>query len=123
MTRTLGEVMRQPVHTVAPDMPVCEAAQRMAVARIGCVLVVDPAGELLGVFTERDLLRMFTTRLDPQLTEPVEEHMSRYPLTLDSETSIDAGREFMRQNQIRHLPVLEHGRVVGVVSIRDIQLR
>jgi len=120
MIRKLREVMRQPVLTASPDMPVCEAAQKMAVSRVGCVLVVDPDGKLVGVFTERDLLRMFTTRLDPSLTGPVGEHMSRYPLTVDPEAPIETAREFMRENQIRHLPVVEGDRLVGLVSVRDL---
>jgi CBS domain-containing protein len=120
MTRKLREVMRQPVLTVGPDLPVCECAQKMAVSRVGCVLVMDAQSKLVGVFTERDLLRMFTTRLDPPLGEPVGEHMSRYPLTLDVDAPLDTARDFMRQNQIRHLPVVEGGLLVGLVSVRDL---
>jgi CBS domain-containing protein len=112
--------MRQPVLTVGPEMPVCEAAQKMAVSRVGCVLVVSPGDHLVGVFTERDLLRMFTTRLDPPLADPVGEHMSRYPLTVEADAPVETAREFMRQNQIRHLPVVEHGLLVGLVSVRDL---
>jgi len=118
-TTTLRDVMTQPVHTVPPSWPVCKVAQRLAVARIGCALVVD--GEhLVGVFTERDLLRMFTTRLHPPLDEPVSEHMSCYPLTLEPDATIAAGAQFMRDNMIRHLPLVEQGRLVGVVSVRDL---
>ncbi len=120
MTRKLREVMRQPVLTAGPQMPVREAAQKMAVSRVGCVLVVDADGKLVGVFTERDLLRMFTTRLDPDLTDPVADHMSRYPLTVDPDAPVDSAREFMRDNQIRHLPVVEGDRLVGLVSVRDL---
>lgn len=118
--RTLREVMTQPARTVPAHWPVCKVAQRMAVARHGCVLVVDDAGCLVGVFTERDLVRMFTTRLHPPLDEPVSEHMSLHPLTLDPDVSVDAGREFMRTNMVRHVPLLESGRLVGLVSARDL---
>lgn len=118
-TTTLRQVMTQPARTVPPDWPVCKVAQTLAVSRIGCVLVVDD-GALVGVFTERDLVRMFTTRLHPPLDEPVSEHMSRYPLTLDPDATIAAGARFMRENMIRHLPLVERGRLVGVVSVRDL---
>lgn len=95
----------------------------MAVANVGCVLVVDADDRLVGVFTERDLLRMFTTRLDPPLADPVAEHMSRYPLTMDPDASVDAARIFMKQNMIRHVPLVENGRLVGVVSSRDLPSR
>jgi len=108
---------------VRVDTPVGEAAQRMAVANVGCVLVVDADEHLVGVFSERDLLRMFTTRLDPPLTDPVAEHMSLYPLTMDPDASVEAGRIFMRQNMIRHVPLVEDGRLVGVVSSRDLPQR
>lgn len=118
--RTLRDVMSQPVATAPPEMPVCRVAQRMAIGRIGCILIVDGEARLIGVFTERDLVRMFTTACDPPLDQPVAEHMSLYPLTLEPEVSIDAGRRFMRENMIRHLPLVEHGRLVGLVSLRDL---
>jgi CBS domain-containing protein len=122
-TRTLREVMTQPVMRARMDTPVREAAQRMAIANVGCVLVVDEADHLVGVFTERDLLRMFTTRLDPPLGDSVAEHMSRYPLTMEPDASVEAARVFMRQNMIRHVPLVEDGRLVGVVSSRDLPPR
>lgn len=122
-SRTLREVMTQPVMRARTDTPVCEAAQRMAIANVGCVLVVDADDHLVGVFTERDLLRMFTTRLDPPLADPVAEHMSRYPLTMEPEASVEAARIFMKQNMIRHVPLVENGRLVGVVSSRDLPAR
>ncbi len=118
--RTLRDVMSQPVTTAPPDMSVCRVAQRMAIARIGCILVIDLEGHLVGVFTERDLVRMFTTEVDPPLDDAVAEHMSRYPLTLESEASVDTGRRFMRENMIRHLPLVDRGRLVGLVSLRDL---
>lgn len=122
-TRTLRDLMTQPVMRAQIDTPVCVAAQRMAVANVGCVLIVDSADQLVGVFTERDLLRMFTTRLDPPLTDPVAEHMSRYPLTMEPDASVEAARVFMKQNMIRHVPLVENGRLVGVVSSRDLPSR
>jgi len=112
--------MSQPATTARPDMPVCRVAQRMAIGRIGCILIIDGDARLVGVFTERDLVRMFTTECDPPLEQPVAEHMSLYPLTLEPDVSIDAGRRFMRENMIRHLPLVEHGRLVGLVSLRDL---
>jgi CBS domain-containing protein len=122
-SRTLREVMTQPVMRAHVDTPVREAAQRMAIANAGCVLVVDEGDHLVGVFTERDLLRMFTTRLDPPLTDSVAEHMSRYPLTMDPDASVEAARVFMKQNMIRHVPLVENGCLVGVVTMRDLPNR
>ena len=106
--------------TLPPTTPVCEAAQRMAISRTGCVMVVDADKRLVGMFTERDLLNMFTTRLDPPLTDPVGDHMSLYPLTLDPDVSVAQCRSFMRENMIRHVPIVEHDRLVGIVSMRDL---
>jgi CBS domain-containing protein len=119
-TVTLRDVMTQPVITATPETSVCKAAQQMAIARVGCVLIVDADGLLIGVFTERDLLRMFTTRLDPPLDQPVAEHMSLHPLTLDPDVPVATGRRFMKQNRIGHLPLVESGRLVGLVSVRDL---
>lgn len=117
---TLREIMTRVAITLSPDTPVCEAAQRMAISRTGCVMIVGEAGELVGMFTERDLLNMFTTKLTPPLGEPVRDHMSLYPLTLDPDVSVEQGRLFMQENLIRHVPVVENGRLVGIVSMRDL---
>ena len=117
---TLREVMTRVAITLLPDTPVCEAAQRMAISRTGCVMIVDEGGELVGMFTERDLLNMFTTRLDPPLSEPVRDHMSFYPLTLEPDVSVEQARRFMQENLIRHVPVVDGGRLMGIVSMRDL---
>jgi CBS domain-containing protein len=92
----------------------------MAISRNGCVMIVGEDKQLVGMFTERDLLNMFTTRLDPPLQELVSEHMSLYPLTLEPDVSVEHARSFMRDNMIRHVPVVESGRLVGIVSMRDL---
>lgn len=118
--QTLREVMTRVAITLSPDTPVCEAAQRMAISRTGCVMIVAEDGALVGMFTERDLLNMFTTKLEPPLKEPVRDHMSLYPLILEPDVSVDQGRRFMQENLIRHVPVVENGRLVGIVSMRDL---
>jgi CBS domain-containing protein len=117
---TLREVMTRVAITLSPNTPVCEAAQKMAIARTGCVMIVGEDGNLVGMFTERDLLNMFTTKVDPPLQEPVRDHMSLYPLTLEPDVSVEQGRQFMRDNLIRHVPVVEDDRLVGIVSMRDL---
>ncbi len=117
---TLREVMTRVAITLPATTPVREAAQRMAISRTGCVMVVDEDKRLIGMFTERDVLNMFTTRLDPPLSEPVSEHMSLYPLTLDPDVSVVQCRSFMRENMIRHVPIVENDRLVGIVSMRDL---
>jgi CBS domain-containing protein len=92
----------------------------MAISRTGCVMIVGEDGALVGMFTERDLLNMFTTKLEPPLQEPVRDHMSLYPLTLEPDVSVAQGKRFMQENLIRHVPVVENGRLVGIVSMRDL---
>jgi CBS domain-containing protein len=117
---TVREVMTRVAITLPPTTPIREAAQRMAISRTGCVMVVGEDQRLIGMFTERDLLNMFTTRLDPPLAEPVGDHMSLYPLTLGPDASVAQCRIFMRENMIRHVPIVEHDRLVGIVSMRDL---
>ncbi len=105
---------------VSPETPINEAVHRMGVARIGCVLIaVDD--ELLGIFSERDLLNMFATSATVSLHVPILEHMTKMSLQtigLDAEP-VDA-LCLMVKNNIRHLPVLHENRIVGILGLRDL---
>jgi len=112
---------RKPV-LVAPDTPVIDVVRRMAAAGRGNAIVVDAAGQPLGIFTQRDLV----TRVAPGDTtwreRPVSTLMTREPVTVTEAATFADCLAKMRQHHVRSLPVLaaEHGRPVGVVSIRDL---
>ncbi|MBI1779535.1 MAG: CBS domain-containing protein [Proteobacteria bacterium] len=103
---------------LTPDQSVREAARQMAARRVGAALVCE-GGRLVGIFTERDLLNRVVARdLDPNKTK-LAEVMTRDPATVaPDQRSVDA-LHLMHEGGFRHLPVVERGRVRGIVSLRD----
>ena len=107
------------IHTVPPHATVFEAVQKMVEARIGAVLVVDE-GKLVGIFSERDVLvRVVSLRRDP-LTTPVAHVMTIDPITIDAGTPVEDVLDQHSGKEFRHLPVLDEGHLVGMVSVRDL---
>jgi CBS domain-containing protein len=100
------------------EASVRQAAREMAQRRVGAALVID-GGRLVGIFTERDLLNRVVARdLDPDKTK-LAEVMTREPSTVaPGQRSVDA-LHLMHEGGFRHLPVVERGRVRGIVSLRD----
>ena len=122
MLSQLSEVLavkaRQTVHTVSPSDTVATAVRMMSELRIGALPVVDNSG-LLGIFSERDVLvRIVNEGLDPKTT-PVSRVMTENPEHVVPSTTVEDAMSLMRKRGFRHLPVLEHGRLMGLVSIRD----
>lgn len=110
------------VFTLQQDRTVREAARYMASKGIGAVPVMD--GErLVGVFSERDLMsRVVAPGLDPART-PVRDVMTRDMVVAEATEAYDAALERMKRANIRHLPVIAGGRLVGFVSLRDLLLQ
>ena len=107
------------VHQVDPKASALEAAQRMNEVKIGSLIVLRD-GQLAGIVTERDLLtRVVAVRRDPETT-PVQDVMTHDVLTCTPHTSISEARRIMRQKRVRHLPVCDDDRIVGMVSIGDL---
>ncbi len=102
-----------------PEMTVHEAARRMADRACGSILVTD-RGRLVGIFTERDLLnRVVAPGLDPATTK-LTQVMTAAPETIDADEPVGEAIRRMDEGCFRHLPVLDQGRVLGVISVRDI---
>jgi CBS domain-containing protein len=100
---------------------VLETVRAMVELNIGAVPVMHH-GELVGIFSERDLMkRVVAESLDPRTT-CVAEVMTNDPLTIGMDYSPDCCATLMRQHNFRHLPVCHHGKLVGMVSLRDILL-
>jgi CBS domain-containing protein len=91
----------------------------MVEARLGSVLVVD--GEaLVGIFTERDVLvRVVAAHRDPETT-PISHVMTHDPVSIDSTTTVEEVLDLHSGKEFRHLPVVDNGRLMGMVSFRDI---
>lgn len=104
--------------TVPPTMPVDEAARLMKRSGIGAVMVVDKE-RLVGIFTERDgLFRVLAARRDPHATR-VSSVMTRNPQTVDPDKPFGHALFVMHEGGFRHVPVVENGHPIGMVSTRD----
>lgn len=109
----------QSVHSVAPTDTVLTAAQRMNDHHIGSLVVLD-GSKLVGIVTERDVMRrVVATQRNPMETS-VREIMTADVLTCSPKTSISQAKAVMRDRRIRHLPVCEQDRLVGIISIGDL---
>jgi CBS domain-containing protein len=118
--RLIPDVIReQEIYAFPPEAMVQDAVEKMAERRIGAILVMEGL-DLHGIFTERDVLvRVMAARRDPDAT-PLREVMTADPDTLPPDARASEALELMRTRNYRHLPVLAAGRVVGIVSIRDL---
>lgn len=107
------------IHTVPVSATVFDAVQKMIEEKIGAVLVVD--GETLaGIFTERDVLvRVVGLRRDPETT-PVVHVMTHDPVTIEASTTVEEVLDQHSGKDFRHLPVMDEGRLAGMLSLRDL---
>lgn len=111
-------IANQQIHTVDKSISVRTAAHIMSTARIGSVLVVEKDA-LVGIFTERDaLFRVLAGGLDPDRTK-VGDVMTADPQTISPDRPLVHALHLMHDGGFRHMPVVENGRPVGMVSIRD----
>jgi CBS domain-containing protein len=103
--------------TVEPDARLAEAARRMAQRGVGAVLVLEDE-RLAGILTERDLLKAVAAGFTDDAR--VSDWMTRQPETVEPDESTDHAASLMIHGGFRHLPVMEGGRPVGILSIRDL---
>lgn len=119
--RTVIESISQSlVLTVPPDASSYAAACAMTKAHCGSVLVVDGAGAMLGILTERDLMtKLVAQRRDPETT-PVLEIMTHNPQFVAPETTVSDAVLIMQRHNFRHLPIVSPAsKILGVFSLRD----
>ncbi|MFN2590889.1 MAG: cyclic nucleotide-binding/CBS domain-containing protein [Actinomycetota bacterium] len=114
---TIRDIMSGELVAVSPSTTVAEAATAMAERRVGSALVLD--GGLVGIFTERDIVRALSQDFDAP-GHPVSHWMTRNPTTIGPDAAIQDALDLMLSAGFRHLPVMEGDEVVGVVSIRDL---
>ena len=126
MNTPLSHILSQKgtsVTTVSPTTTVSDAVRIMNDLHIGAVLVIGTDRKLLGIFTERDVLsRIVGLGADPKTT-PVQAVMTTRLVTATHFTTVDEAMELFMERRIRHLPVLDHGAVAGIISIGDINRR
>jgi CBS domain-containing protein len=109
----------QTLYVIEPDVNVRSAAQTMAERNIGAIAVVD-AGRLAGIFSERDIMsRVVAKGLNPDSTS-VSLVMSKELVVAGPQDDVDDALQKMHSIRARHLPVVDEGRLVGMISIRDL---
>jgi CBS domain-containing protein len=119
MGKRIREVMTPGPETIQADRPTTEAAKLMKETDAGMIPVMDN-GNLLGTVTDRDIaLRVVAEGKDPRST-PVGEIASKDPVTIEPDRDLEEALHLMAENQVRRLPVVEDGRLVGVVAQADV---
>jgi CBS domain-containing protein len=120
-------LMEDPVSALDPHEPIIlpatatvhEAIRTMLTCNIGSVLIVDQSGVLVGIFSERDLLKKIAGKRDDYAKLPVSEFMTANPETVKTTDTLDFVLHKMDGGGYRHLPVVNDGRPSGVISVRD----
>ncbi len=107
------------VHSVSPDASVLEALKLMMEKNISALLVAE-GGQLKGIFTERDYARKIILQGKSSKDTAIWEVMTRDPHTITPDEAVDQCMQLMTNNHFRHLPVLNEGTVVGIISIGDL---
>jgi len=120
---TVAQILKskpdQAVHTISPSASVLEAVKLMAEKNIGALVVKD--GEaVVGVLTERDYARKVTLMARSAKDTPVRDVMTTQVMYVGPERTSEECMALMTENRLRHLPVMDKGRMIGLVSIGDL---
>ena len=108
------------VFSVQPHRTLAEVVRALGEKRIGCVAVMGADGKLVGILSERDVIRVLAEGGAAALETPVSRAMTAKVVTCREQTSIDELMEIMTSGRFRHVPVVEDGRVDCLVSIGDV---
>jgi CBS domain-containing protein len=107
------------VISVEPNTTIVEVAKVLKSKRIGAILVME-GGSIAGIISERDIARGLPDYSEKILSMPVSDLMTKKVTTCTSDASIDEIMEMMTENRIRHLPVVDDGKLVGFISVGDV---
>jgi CBS domain-containing protein len=112
-------VMMTNVITASPNMTVKETIETMYEKHIGCVVVIDEDKKCIGIFTERDAIRLVANNV--QLDQPLDNLMIKNVVTVTEDSSINEVRRIICSHRIRHMPVVNQKcKLVGLLSVRDV---
>jgi CBS domain-containing protein len=116
----VGDIMRKDVKTADAGDTFADVAKLMRANGISSVVVLSEDGTLTGIVTERDIVNLVAAGGDPHSVQVAHGMTRRHLTTIDSKADIAEAAEHMVSMNIRHLPVVTDGKVVGIVSIRDL---
>lgn len=108
------------VFSIKPQASLAEAADLMTSKRIGSVVVTDQTGRLCGILSERDIVRALSTVGLEAMSMPLSDQMTASVHTCTRDETVDRLMELMTERRIRHVPVIEDDRLIGLVSIGDV---
>lgn len=117
---TLLKAKGRAVATCEPDTTLQGISVALAEKRIGAMVIVDDRGSVIGIVSERDLVKAIAARGHEVLLSPVSEVMTREVTICSLDRTIDELMEMMTKGRFRHLPVVENGNLVGIISIGDV---
>ena len=120
LIREILEVKGRQVVTCKPQETLSEVVDRLVAHNCGSLLVCDTAGSLVGIITERDILRASASVRGSLEGILVEQRMTPSPIVASPNDSVADTMGTMTDKRIRHLPVMDQGRLVGLISIGDI---
>ena len=106
--------------TARPDASLLDVAQKLGAKKIGAIVVVGDNGHVAGIISERDIIRAIAERGAAALTLTVAEVMTRTVVSCQETARVDELMEMMTKGRFRHLPVIEDGALVGIISIGDV---
>lgn len=119
MQQVLNQKKHQGVISITPNRPIYDALVILAEYKIGALAVIRD-GELVGIFSERDYAREVVLKGRSSKTTTVSEVMTAEVITARPDDSVEKAMDIMLERRIRHLPVVEHGKMLGMLSIGDV---
>lgn len=123
---TVARILAEKGHdvlTIQPHRTLKEVIDLLAARGVGAVVVADDAMRVMGILSERDVVRVVARSGAAALEDQVSRHMTPKVTTVGRDATIDYVMETMTEGRFRHLPVVEEGRLIGIVSIGDVVKR
>ncbi len=117
---TILKAKGRSVTTARPETSLLDVSQKLAAKRIGAVVVVGDNGDVVGIISERDIIRAIGDRGAAALAAPVAEFMTRNVVSCTEFTPVDELMETMTNGRFRHMPVIAENALVGIISIGDV---
>ena len=108
------------VITYYADHDVGAACKVLTENRIGALPIVDYDGKLVGIFSERDVVHLIAEMEENALSMPVSSYMTENVVTIGKSENLTTARNLMKQGKFRHLPVVEDGALIGMISLSDV---
>ncbi|UOK69926.1 CBS domain-containing protein [Ancylobacter polymorphus] len=118
--RTILEEKGFDVQTIAPEATLREATELLAAKRIGAIVVTDPERRVVGILSERDVVRVIGLDGPGRLDDTVGSVMTSRVVTCEGNETVHQIMEHMTAGRFRHLPVVQGGKLIGIISIGDV---